>query len=1003
MQPGWLSRHRWPLVAAAVLLAYALAGFVLAPWLLGRQVVELARERLGREASVGAIEVNPFAFSLRVHDLRLKDVDGSPLIGLDELRVNLAATASLFGRAWTFSELTVSGPYLKLVRDHAGSLNLRRLLPPAEPAAAEQPGLPRLVVRRLQVDRGVIDVTDEVPATAFHTRIGPFGVAIEELSTLPKTVGEQEVAVTLESGTQLRLAGDFSLEPLRLAGRISLKGPFLGWASRYLGDQLRFTVAGGDADLAARYAVTSQPDGRIGVAVDDLVLGVSGLRLTAAGAPDFLGWTRLQVTGGALRWPEVSASATSLVLEGLRVHARRGKAGDIDLAMLLTPARPAGAAAPASASAPVAAAAAPAAAPAPAPTPAPATAPAPATPRLRLDAFSLRDAAIELVDAAPATDVTWSVTGLDVSLREVSNEPGARFPLEASAALGSGGKLGLTGSVGVLPALQLDADLKAEGIALAQAQPYLADLARIELRGGTLGLEGHLAVDGAEALAFDGDLRIRELDSFDTRENAPLLAWQELSLDDIGLRLTGRSVRVAQLRLAHPFARIFINRDQTTNLGALRVEAPPAAGPAAPVAAPAASPGPAQRPFHAHIGKVLVTQGEVDYTDLSLPLPFAARVQELKGEFTTIDSQSNQPAKIALEGRVAPYGLARVSGQLRVSAPTELADIGVLFRNIEMAPLSPYTVKFAGRKIARGKIDLDLHYRLDHRRLAGTNKVVIDELELGEKVPNPEAADLPLGLAVALLKDANGRIDLDMPVEGSLDDPQFRIGGVLWKAFVNLVTRAVSAPFRLLGGLLGIQSEDLGRIDFTPGRADLLPPGREKLARVAEALAKRPGLAVEVPAVVAPAADTEALRTEQTAQRIEAALAASGAPATGRKLEKRTREVVEMLYTARFPDRRLADVQAAHTTAPAGEPQGRARLDELAYVDALRGELAQGEVVDDAALAALAGARAAAISAELTGALQVPAARVRSGAREDVQLRDGEWVPAQIGVAGAGD
>lgn len=993
MQPGWLSRHRWPLVAAAALLAYALAGFVLAPWLLGRQVVEVARERLGREASVGAIEVNPFAFSLRVHDLRLKDVDGSPLIGLDELRVNLAATASLFGRAWTFSELAVSGPYLKLVRDHAGGLNLRRLLPPTEPAAAEKPGLPRLVVRRLQVDRGVIDVTDEVPATAFHTRIGPFGVAIEELSTLPKTVGEQEVAVTLESGTQLRLAGDFSLEPLRLAGRISLKGPFLGWASRYLRDQLRFTVAGGDADLVARYAVTSQPDGRIGVAVDDLALGVSGLRLTAAGAPDFLGWTRLQLTGGALRWPEASASATSLVLEGLRVHARRGKTGDIDLAMLLAPARPSGAAAPASASAPVATAAAPAAA----------LATATPTPRLRLDAFSLRDAAIELVDAAPATDVTWSVTGLDIGLREVSNEPGARFPLEASAALGSGGKLGLTGSVGVLPALQLDADLKAEGIALAQAQPYLADLARIELRGGTLGLEGHLAVDGAEALAFDGDLRIRGLDSFDTRENARLLAWQELSLDDIGLRLTGRSVRVAQLRLAHPFARIFINKDQTTNLGALRVEAPPATGPAAPVAAPAVPPGPAQRPFRAHIGKVLVTQGEVDYTDLSLPLPFAARVQELKGEFTTIDSQSNQPAKIALEGRVAPYGLARVSGQLRVNAPTELADIGVLFRNIEMAPLSPYTVKFAGRRIARGKIDLDLHYRLDHRRLAGTNKVVIDELELGEKVPSPGAVDLPLGLAVALLKDANGRIDLDMPVEGSLDDPQFRIGGVLWKAFVNLVTRAVSAPFRLLGGLLGIQSEDLGRIDFTPGRADLLPPEREKLARVAEALAKRPGLTVEVPAVVAPAADTDALRAEQAAQRIETALAASGAPATGRRLEKRRREVVESLYTARFPDRRLADVQAAHTAAPAGEPQGRARLDELAYVDALRGELAQGEVVDDAALAALAGARAAAISAELTGVLQVPAARVRSGSREDVQLRDGEWVPAQIGVAGAGD
>ncbi len=991
---AFLRRHRWPLAAALVLLLlYALAGFLLAPWLLGRQAVELAREQLGRELQVGDIRINPFALSLRVRDIRLEDRDGSLLASLGELRLNFEAQ-SLLRRAWTFSEFSLSAPYLNLVRDRGGELNLLRLLPPAAPEtpAAAPAELPRLIVQQLRISDGVIDVTDQVPATVFHTRVGPFSVALDALSTLPEATGREDIEVALESGTRLGLSGDFSLNPLRAAGKITLHGPFLGSASRYLRDQLHFTVAAGVTDFATRFAVTARPQGGVEAALDDLALTLSGVRLTAPGAPDFLGWSRLQLAGGSLRWPTVEARAQSLVIDGLRLRARREKNGDIDLLQVLAPRGDS-----AATGAPVAAAD-------PAPVAVPAAAPAAPAPKLHIDTFAIRDLALELVDATPSTAATLSVTDFDLSLRDVSNAPGARFPLEAKVVLGGGGNLGLKGSVGVLPAVVLDAELQAAGIKLAQAQPYLSDLAHVEVRDGALAIDGHLVSGPTETLAFDGDLRITDLDSRDTLENQRLLAWQELGLDDLEWRLDANSARIARIRLLRPFARVFINRDQSTNIGALMVEAPPAGHDAAAQAATRKTvpdkPAPA---FRARIGKVSVSKGDIDFTDLSLPLPFAARVQDLQGEFTTIDNRSSAASRIALEGRVDPHGLARVNGQLRVSAPTDMADIGVLFRNIEMAPLSPYTVKFAGRKIAGGKIDLDLRYRLDNRRMVGSNRIVIDELELGEKVPNPDAVDLPLGLAVALLKDANGRIDLDMPVEGSLDDPQFRIGGVLWKAFVNLVTRVVSAPFRLLGNLLGIDSTDLGRIDFTPGRADLLPPEKEKLARIAEALAKRPELGVEVPAAVDAAADGAALRMARVDQQISQALADSAAPASGRRLEQRTRRVVEEMYSSRFPDRRLADVQALYTTALPGDPQGKPRLDELAYVDALRADLAGVESVGDADLVALGNARAAAISAELVDVLQVPASRLRLAGRKDVRLRDDLRVPAEMGVTGIGD
>lgn len=989
MLPAILRRYRWPLAAAAtLLLLYALAGFLLAPWLLGRQAVELAREQLGRELQVGDIRINPFALSLRLRDVRLADRDGSLLASLGELRLNFEAE-SLLRRAWTFSEFSLSAPYLNLVRDRAGGLNLLRLLPPAAPeASADKPsGLPRLIVRQLRVSDGVVDITDQVPATMFHTRVGPFSVALDALSTLPEATGREEIEVVLESGTRLGLSGDFSLNPLRADGHVTLHGPFLGSASRYLRDHLHFSVVAGVTDFSTRFAVTARPQGGVEAALDDLALTVSGVRLTAQDAPDFLGWSRLQLAGGSLRWPAVEASAQSLAIDGLQLRARRAQNGDIDLLKLLAPRG--------ASTAP----AAPVAAAGPAPAAGPAAVPATAAPKLHIGTLAIRDLALELVDATPSTPATLSVTDLDLSLRDVSNAPDARFPLEATVVLGGGGNLGLKGSVGVLPAVVLDADLQAAGINLAQAQPYLSDLAHVEVRDGALAIDGHLASGAEEMLAFDGDLRVTDLDSRDTLENQRLLAWQELGLDDLEWRLYANSARIARIRLQRPFARVFINRDQSTNIGALMVEAPPARQAVAAQAAPG-KPAPA---FRARVGKISVSKGDIDFTDLSLPLPFAARVQDLQGEFTTIDNRSSAASKIALEGRVDPYGLARVNGQLRVSAPTDMADIGVLFRNIEMAPLSPYTVKFAGRKIAGGKIDLDLRYRLDNRRMVGSNRIVIDELELGEKVPNPDAVDLPLGLAVALLKDANGRIDLDMPVEGSLDDPQFRIGGVLWKAFVNLVTRVVSAPFRLLGNLLGIDSTELGRIDFTPGRADLLPPEKEKLARIAEALAKRPELGVEVPAAVDAAADGAALRAARVDQQIAQALADAGAPASGRKLEQRTRKLVEEMYGSRFPDRRLADVQALHSAAPPGDPQGKPRLDELAYVDALRADLAAAEAVSDADLAALGNARAAAISAELVDVLQLPASRLRLAGRKDVKLRDDLWVPAELGVTGIGD
>jgi hypothetical protein len=282
------------------------------------------------------------------------------------------------------------------------------------------------------------------------------------------------------------------------------------------------------------------------------------------------------------------------------------------------------------------------------------------------------------------------------------------------------------------------------------------------------------------------------------------------------------------------------------------------------------------------------------------------------------------------------------------------------FRNFELASFTPYSGRFAGYKIRQGKLTVDLKYLVADRQLKADHKIVIDQLELGEKVESPEAVGLPLKLAVALLKDRNGVIDLELPVQGSLDDPQFRVGPIIWKAFVNLLTKAATAPFALLGSLVG-GGDEINRLEFAPGSADLAP---DAVAPLVRALTERPGLALDVPAVYSPASDgpvlteqrlrsavVRAKRRELTARKADPdgadwAVISADRDDYLRQLAAAWREVAGAGAPLPEPPPTAAD----GTPVPRGDPAARI----AALEDALRARLAAG----DAEFLALARGRA---------------------------------------------
>ncbi|HEX2009359.1 MAG TPA: DUF748 domain-containing protein [Roseateles sp.] len=469
--------------------------------------------------------------------------------------------------------------------------------------------------------------------------------------------------------------------------------------------------------------------------------------------------------------------------------------------------------------------------------------------RYRLGKFELSQWRVGLRDESSQPAATLNLQNIQASAEGLSEDAKAAVPLRLSLDVQEGGRLELSGKA-VPAAPSADLRLKLQGLALAPAGPQLAAVSDLKLARGQADLDGRLLYAKGEP-SFEGSFALRDL--LITQNQERFLAWKRLSSRRLSVDLHGLKAGVVELDGLG--AKLIIAKDRTLNV----VKAfHPRVGASAPAAkAQAGAP-----PYRVDVARVRFESGEMDFADLSLALPFGTHIHQLKGYIVGLSTQPGNQARVELGGQVDEYGLASAAGTLNPADPTDAMDLKVQFKNVEMTSLTPYSATFAGRRIDSGKLSLNLDYKLQSRQLKGENQIIMDKLKLGERVPGSDAPSLPLDLAVSLLEDSDGRIDLGLPVSGSLDDPQFSIGGIVWKAFTGLLTKIVTAPFRAIGALLGGggDADKLADIQFAAGDEGLQPPEREKLDQLAKALGQRPGLALEVAGAYDPAADKAALQ-----------------------------------------------------------------------------------------------------------------------------------------------
>ncbi|WP_224797175.1 DUF748 domain-containing protein [Idiomarina abyssalis] len=588
--------------------------------------------------------------------------------------------------------------------------------------------------------------------------------------------------------------------------------------------------------------------------------------------------------------------------------------------------------------------------------------------------------------------VSLALQSIGVSLQDFTLQKDASFPLRLDAQFDEGGKVNFDGQLQVLPTFALEGSTSINELALMQAEPYLQQFMNVRLDSGTLTLNGKIQTDAQQPFAFQGSAGISSLSIREGTKDEPLIGWKTLETQQLNLNLIDKQFESAAITIEGLSGRVVIYEDKTTNFGQLVTQPPEATD----------SKNEDTDPFSITIEAIELAEGTIHFADNSLPLPFSTRIHTLNGEVSTLSSQSAEPARINLEGEVAEYGSARVDGSVHAWHPTRQTNINLSFRNLQIPEYSPYTVNFAGRKIAGGTMDLDLDYSVTDNQLDGENNLLLHDLKLGEKMASSEAMDLPLDLAIALLQDSDGVIDLTLPVTGDVDNPQFDFGKIIQQAVGNAITSVVTAPFSFLASLVGADSEELGQVEFSAGRTDLSPPQRERINKLREALNQRPQLVLELAGPFNKSFDSPPLKRAKAKEALQQKLAEQARKISDSSLtSEANQDIVEAMFTSHYPEAELATVKA-HFTDQQSESTDEPAFDALAYRNHLAEKVIEAQPITDSELKSLANARAETVREALVNAdadTAIAAERVRILEPKKAGSPEGERVAMEVTVS----
>jgi len=835
---------------AAAVFFYTVLGFFLLPPIVRLVAVKQLSKHLDRPVTIQKVRLNPYRLSATIRGLLIKDKDGAPLVSWGEAYVNFQL-ACLFTHAWAFNEVSLSQPFVRVRVNKDYTLNfsdiVARLSPPNLSKSISPGQLLSWRIDRLRLTGAKASFTDLTPRMPFERMIGPLEMTLLNFKTDSGNKNPYAFSGIADGGEHFSWKGFFSFDPLRSEGEFSFDGVSLTNYAPLYQDLVRFEFKDGVINLHSTYRYERSAAAHL-LAVTNTAFALKFLKVvekdtgqTVAEAANFA------VTGASADAMARQAEAGTVAITDGWFLLRRNKDSSVNAIELAKPAEA-----------------------------------APNTPGgilLLLRAMTnvvtmllnstnlsngtigelkLTNCALHLEDLVNSQPVRLDLDRIAVTAKNISNRAGTNLTADVSLRWDTNGTV-RADIKAVLSPVSAEVTLAFDKLNLRPLAPYLEPHLDIFVLGSKLGLAGTIrlrsAKDELPEVRFQGNARLDEFSAAGGVSTEGLLRWNSLRLSGIEANLNPPVVSVTKASLEDVFARLILETNRTLNLmSALRLgRTNVTAGP------PGSNATAAVRPKFS-LASVVLSNANVHFIDRSLQPNVNINLEDLCGTLSGLSSDDPERADVHLQGNVGKTAQAEISGRINPWNSKQPLDLTVVLKEMDLVPADPYSGKYLGYRLEKGTLGAQLTYQVTERKLHFENHLTLDQLTLGQRVESADATKLPVRLAIELLKDRDGRIALDLPVNGSLDDPQFNLGKVVYRAIETILARIVTSPFAALGAIFGGKGEELSFQEFQPGSTNLLPAARAKLDVLARGLYARPELQLEIEGSADPLTDLAALR-----------------------------------------------------------------------------------------------------------------------------------------------
>ena len=813
---------RYTLYLFAALLISLLVLLWQAPTLTQRHLPAWLAKHYGLNLTLGEIHVSLRHPSLAIGPSALLDEKQQPIIAFEQLQLAPDLGQSWRQKAIILSDATLTKPMVNLIRraDSKGEVRfnltdaLASMLTPSQTPATTSSEPPLVQIAKLAAVQGQISYQDSRKKNSAGwippLTLSGLDLQLPDFSTAAKNTNHFQLTARLNKQSPLKASGQLDIMTGAGKGQLSLGKLALSPFAPLWAPYLKVHLVKGEASAELNYQLSQGKHG-LDWQLSKGKLTLSDWQLKQNKGAEFARFKQLALAGIALDGNKQSVRIDKIALKAPAVTATLDAAQQLDLTALLVPQpadKPSG------------------------------KKPAPGNPwRWSLKETRISQGEFKLTESSSGKPLLREISGLNLTLGPLGSQSDQPSPLTLNATLNTQSSLGFDGALTLAP-FTLKGEFKQQGLPLKWAQPYLQDLLRITVRDGQLASRTRLALTtnaegGLSKLEVTGGLDIDQLFVLDRADNQRLLQIDRLELSGLHYDGISQQVKIGDILLRKPFARIEINEDGITNLQQL-------------VLPQAASSEPANGPVpRITIDQVRTEQGNLRFADRSLSPEFVVDIASLSGQSRHISNIPGQRSDLAFNGKVDRYAPVTIRGNTNLLIEQPVLDVAVTFSNLELTTFTPYSSTYAGYAIDKGQLSMKLNYKLQGNRLEGDNDITIKKLQLGEKIKSEQAKDMPLGLAIALLSDANGVIQMNLKVKGNLDQPDFSLGNIFWDVLGNTLRKAITSPFSLLASLTG-GTEDLDELPFLLGEPALTPTLQIRLTKLAQALKERPKISMNI-------------------------------------------------------------------------------------------------------------------------------------------------------------